>query len=326
MPTQTISQIKLGGQLYQIKDTTYTQATDSTLGLIKIGYTPAQNSQNYAIQLNSDGQAYVNVPWDSGSNTTYKTSINGTTYGDTTNGVDLGTWFAPSVVGNDGQILKSTGNGTPTWIDFPAAGATLGGIKNGYTSTSSNNFAVNVVTEGQNIGTAYVSIPQGAKNNIVSSSTDPMIWSGAVLTSWMDDILGISADAVSALVNILSDDDTTTGILAKIAEKANAADIITYVAGGGLGENTSGTTTTFSVLNGYVHANDSNDFKVDYNSNGLYAIISDASTTSKGLLTAADKTKIETGLVGTYTTEGEILEITWGAAPVVETPAEQTGD
>jgi len=227
-----ISQIKLGGQLYQIKDTTYAQATSDDLGLIKIGYTPAQNSQNYAVQLNNDGQAFVNVPWDSGA--TYKTTLNGTLHGDP-NGGDLGTWFAPATGGTSGQILKSNGTDAPTWIDFPAAGATLGGIKNGYSSDSSNNFAVNVVTtEGNTAGTAYVSIPQGAKNNIVSTSTNPMIWSGAVLKSWMDDILGVDADAVSALVNELSDDKTTTGILKALTQKANAADIITYAAGGGL--------------------------------------------------------------------------------------------
>ena len=313
-----ISQIKLGGQLYQIKDTTYVQATSEDLGLIKIGYTPAENSQNYAVQLNNDGQAFVNVPWDVGVDTKYKTTLNGELYGDT-NGVDLGTWFAPATGGTSGQILKSNGSGAPTWIDFPAAGATLGGIKNGYQSTVNNNFGVNVVTEGNDAGTAYVSIPQGAKNNIVSTSTNPMIWSGAVLKSWMDDILGINADAVSTLVNILSDDNTATGILAKIAEKANAADIITYAAGGGLTSSASGTTTTFSVLNGYVHADDTNNFKVDYDSTGLHAILTDASTTSKGLLSKEDKIKIETGLVGKYTAQGEILEIAWGAVPTVET-------
>ena len=41
-------------------DTTYSQATSSTLGLVKIGYTA--NAKNYPVQLSS-GQMYVNVPW-----------------------------------------------------------------------------------------------------------------------------------------------------------------------------------------------------------------------------------------------------------------------
>lgn len=42
--------------------TTYSQATSSTLGLVKIGATRLA-SKNYAVQLNSSGQMYVAVPW-----------------------------------------------------------------------------------------------------------------------------------------------------------------------------------------------------------------------------------------------------------------------
>lgn len=40
-------------------------ATSGALGGIKIGYT--QSGKNYPVQLNSNNQAYVNVPWSSGS-------------------------------------------------------------------------------------------------------------------------------------------------------------------------------------------------------------------------------------------------------------------
>lgn len=50
-----------------------------------------------------------------GVNTTYKTSINGTGYGDTTNGVDLGTIYAPSTSGTEGYILMANTSGIPTW-------------------------------------------------------------------------------------------------------------------------------------------------------------------------------------------------------------------
>ena len=39
------------------------QATSSKFGGIKIGY--SENGKNYPVELNSDGQAYVNVPWTS---------------------------------------------------------------------------------------------------------------------------------------------------------------------------------------------------------------------------------------------------------------------
>ena len=41
-------------------NTTYSTATSSTLGLVKIGYT--ENNKNYPVELSS-GQMYVNVPW-----------------------------------------------------------------------------------------------------------------------------------------------------------------------------------------------------------------------------------------------------------------------
>lgn len=44
-------------------NTTYDQASNAALGLIKVGYT--ENNKNYAVQLDIDGKAYVNVPWTS---------------------------------------------------------------------------------------------------------------------------------------------------------------------------------------------------------------------------------------------------------------------
>ena len=49
-------------------DTTYSQATSSALGLVKIGFT--ESGKNYPVELNSSGQMYVNVPWTD-NNTTY---------------------------------------------------------------------------------------------------------------------------------------------------------------------------------------------------------------------------------------------------------------
>lgn len=49
-------------------DTTYTVATASTPGLVRVGYTAS--GKNYAVQLDASGNAYVNVPWTD-TNTTY---------------------------------------------------------------------------------------------------------------------------------------------------------------------------------------------------------------------------------------------------------------
>ena len=56
-------------------NTTYSQATSSTLGLVKIGATGLA-SKNYAVKLNSSGQMYVAVPWtDTDTNTHYTTRL-----------------------------------------------------------------------------------------------------------------------------------------------------------------------------------------------------------------------------------------------------------
>lgn len=62
-------------------NTTYSTATSSTAGLVKIGYT--ENAKNYPVELSS-GKMFVNVPWtDTDTNTTYTAgtgiSISGTT-------------------------------------------------------------------------------------------------------------------------------------------------------------------------------------------------------------------------------------------------------
>lgn len=64
-------------------NTTYSTATSSSLGLVKIGYT--ENGKNYPVELAS-GQMYVNVPW-SDNNTTYSAgeqiTLTGTTFSQT---------------------------------------------------------------------------------------------------------------------------------------------------------------------------------------------------------------------------------------------------
>lgn len=53
-------------------NTTYSTATSSVAGLVKIGY--AESGKNYPVELNSSGQMYVNVPWtDTNTNTQLST-------------------------------------------------------------------------------------------------------------------------------------------------------------------------------------------------------------------------------------------------------------
>ena len=62
-------------------NTTYAQATDSTLGLVKIGF--KESGKNYPVELSEEGQMFVNVPWTD-NNTTYTAgtglSLSGNTF------------------------------------------------------------------------------------------------------------------------------------------------------------------------------------------------------------------------------------------------------
>jgi len=56
-------------------NTTYSTATSSTLGLVKIGYT--ENGKNYPVELSS-GQMFVNVPWtDTNTDTITRVGVSG---------------------------------------------------------------------------------------------------------------------------------------------------------------------------------------------------------------------------------------------------------
>lgn len=87
-------------------NTTYSQATSSTLGLVKIGY--GEDGKNYPVELNGSGQMYVNVPWTD-NNTTYTAGTN-LTLNDNKFSVKVGSTNAGNrVVGTlqDGTIYES---------------------------------------------------------------------------------------------------------------------------------------------------------------------------------------------------------------------------
>lgn len=110
--------------------TSIPQASSSALGGIKIGY--SDNGRNYAVELDSSGKAYVNVPWTD-TNTTYNvatTSANGLmSYSDKSklNGIQAGAdavSFSRSLSSGT-KIGTININGTNTDIYTPAAGTGL---------------------------------------------------------------------------------------------------------------------------------------------------------------------------------------------------------
>lgn len=107
---------------------TYSQATSSTLGLVKIGY--SESGKNYPVELNSSGQMYVNVPWTD-NNTTYglaTTSANG---------------LLKQLSGNTSQYMRGDGTwATPPNTTYSLVGAngSTGLIKNGSSITNASGY------------------------------------------------------------------------------------------------------------------------------------------------------------------------------------------
>ena len=130
-------------------NTTYTTATSSTLGLVKIGY--GENGKNYPVEL-SNGQMYVNVPWvDTNTDTNtfrpiHDTPVNGATTTSissnwafdnvktavpanavfTDTNTDTNTWhsntnsregYVASGAGQANKVWKTDGSGNPAWRD-----------------------------------------------------------------------------------------------------------------------------------------------------------------------------------------------------------------
>lgn len=107
---------------------TYSQATSSTLGLVKIGY--SESGKNYPVELNSSGQMYVNVPWTD-NNTTYRlatTSADG---------------LLKQLSGNTSQYMRGDGTwATPPNTTYSLVGAngSTGLIKNGSSITNASGY------------------------------------------------------------------------------------------------------------------------------------------------------------------------------------------
>lgn len=115
---------------------TYSQATSSTLGLVKIGY--SESGKNYPVELNSSGQMYVNVPWTD-NNTTYglaTTSANG---------------LLKQLSGNTSQYMRGDGTwATPPNTTYSLVGAngSTGLIKNGSSITNVSRYTACPIVEG----------------------------------------------------------------------------------------------------------------------------------------------------------------------------------
>lgn len=159
--------------------TSIPQASSSALGGIKIGY--SDNGRNYAVELDSSGKAYVNVPWTD-TNTIYNvatTSANGlmsSSDKSKLNGIQAGAdavSFSRSLSSGT-KIGTININGVNTDIYAPAAGepveygvatsATLGLVRIGYPERG-KNYPVELNSSNQ----MYVNVPWTDNNTTYSA-------------------------------------------------------------------------------------------------------------------------------------------------------------
>lgn len=155
------------------------QASSSALGGIKIGY--SDNGRNYAVELDSSGKAYVNVPWTD-TNTTYNVATTGAnglmSSGDKSklDGIQAGAdavSFSRSLSSGT-KIGTININGTNTDIYAPTAGkpveygvatsTTLGLVMIGYPE-SGKNYPVELNSSNQ----MYVNVPWTDNNTTYSA-------------------------------------------------------------------------------------------------------------------------------------------------------------
>jgi hypothetical protein len=161
--------------------TSISQASSSALGGIKIGY--SDNGRNYAVELDSSGKAYVNVPWTD-TNTTYNvatTSANGLMSSSDKSKLD-GIQTGADAVSFSRSLSSGTKigtiniNGTNTDIYAPTAGepveygvatsTTLGLVRIGYPE-SGKNYPVELNSSNQ----MYVNVPWTDSNTTYSAGT-----------------------------------------------------------------------------------------------------------------------------------------------------------
>lgn len=161
--------------------TSIPQASSSALGGIKIGY--SDNSKNYAVELDSSGKAYVNVPWTD-TNTTYNvatTSANGLMSSSDKSKLD-GIQAGADAVSFSRSLSSGTKigtiniNGTNTDIYVPTAGkpveygvatsTTLGLVRIGYPENG-KNYPVELNSSNQ----MYVNVPWTDSNTTYSAGT-----------------------------------------------------------------------------------------------------------------------------------------------------------
>lgn len=180
---------------------TLNKATDSALGGIKTGYTTNANDKNYKVQVDNNGNAYVNVPWTA-SNQTLSGLIGSSSIGGQTTPIywdgsafqtcNTQTSGITSIsVGTASQSLTPS-SGSVTIPSLTSSNSTEYGVIKANGSFNAPNYPVKT----NNSGSAYITlaIDDLMGSNAVGSSTTPIYWTGSAFSTCSTSTGGVSAD------------------------------------------------------------------------------------------------------------------------------------
>lgn len=290
------------------KPSTFTPPTSSAtvLGGIKVGYTTS--GKNYKVQLDSSGNAYVNVPWTD-NNTTYNEAT-----ADTLGLVKIG--YASN--GKNYAVLLANGKmyvNVP-WTDnnttySQATSDNLGLVKIGY-SANGKNYPVELDSSGK----MYVNVPWTDTNTtygvVGANGSTGLVKNGSTVTS----ASGYTACPIVGGIPYYKDTNTTyANMKAATASAAGAAGLVPAPAAGkqasflrGDGTWVVPTNTTYGLasttangllrqLNGSTSSFMRGDGTWATPPNTTYAV---ANESTNGLMAAADK-KTMNRLIGVNT-------------------------
>lgn len=290
------------------KPSTFTPPTSSAtvLGGIKVGYTTS--GENYKVQLDSSGNAYVNVPWTD-NNTTYNEAT-----ADTLGLVKIG--YASN--GKNYAVLLANGKmyvNVP-WTDSnttytQATSDNLGLVKIGYSANGKN---YPVALDGN--GKMYVNVPWTDTNTtygvVGANGSTGLVKNGSTVTS----ASGYTACPIVGGIPYYKDTNTTyANMKAATASAAGAAGLVPAPAAGkqtsflrGDGTWVVPTNTTYGLasttangllrqLNGSTSSFMRGDGTWATPPNTTYAV---ANESTNGLMAAADK-KTMNRLIGVNT-------------------------
>lgn len=167
-------------------DTTYSAATSTALGLVKVGYT--ESGRNYPVELDADDKAYVNVPWE---DTTYSVFTGATTTAAGTSGLVPAPTSGQSTryLCSDGEWSIPTGSIYKGSTAISVKPSTTDGEYNiylvalfpGTTSQSVGPSASGTINFGSAFNVPYITIDQYGR--ITALANRSMILSGALASS-----------------------------------------------------------------------------------------------------------------------------------------------